>query len=491
MAALAAAEAVANNDRAPKTINGYNSKLNKIREWVREMTEEGADDWEWDEDVMSNPPLPDNLVKAFMGKQSQPKDDGSVNVSSTVRGFVSALKWWYSTESVFMSDELNQWLSRFNKGHKRKIAELKQNGEMDQHEGKVGFSFTAYVYMASRLLKEYAADTAYAHAFFVLGWNLIARSVVVSEMRYEFMWLDNDMIVALPPKQKADQAGERLVGKHICANPFRPEICALLALARLVFSDGDRAEYTTLFPRAAYDGFGDAFHDLVRTEDARDHLEVAPEKLGKHSTRKGGATYASSFPGGPGRDEICQRADWSLGGVRDRYIAPVNNGKDQFVARTMAGLDINSVDYSMLPPHWTFADTVEVTQRLRGLINVDAYPESFRGCLPLLLASLAYHIDFLDEHLDPQDRLRMCRAWTSGMQAVETISGFTFSCRLYLCIVLTMHRCLTTAQAEGCHRPFTLHIDGHDCNWSSTSCTASCGHSRPEGRAGCEDSRAA
>ena len=153
MADLAAAEAIANNDRAPKTIAGYKSKLKKINDYALAKAEEGEVDWEYGADVMNNPPLPDGFVKMFMGSQAQLNDKGSVAVASTVRGYVSALKWWYSTKSVFLSAELNLWLSRFNKGHKRKIAELKQNGEMDQHEGKVGFSFTAYVYMATRLLK--------------------------------------------------------------------------------------------------------------------------------------------------------------------------------------------------------------------------------------------------------------------------------------------------------------------------------------------------
>ena len=43
--------------------------------------------------------------------------------------------------------------------------------------------------------------------------------------------------------------------------------------------------------------------------------------LGLHSVRKASAIYASSFPGGPGRDAIYQRADWSLGNVRDRSVS--------------------------------------------------------------------------------------------------------------------------------------------------------------------------
>lgn len=54
MAALAAAEAVANNDRVAKTITGYKSKLKKMRDFARLMAEEDAD-WKWQENVIENP----------------------------------------------------------------------------------------------------------------------------------------------------------------------------------------------------------------------------------------------------------------------------------------------------------------------------------------------------------------------------------------------------------------------------------------------------
>jgi hypothetical protein len=407
---LVAAEATANNDRHPNTIKGYTRIINKMKEFAR--VQEG-----WDEGMFDYPPLPDEFFKEFMGMQSQLKDDGSVKTAATLRKNVSALKWWYSTQKppVEVSHELNIFLMRFNKGHKRKIAELKEDGAMDQHEGKVGFSYGAFLFLAKVFLEEFGAATNYAHLFFILTWNLIARAITVAGMKYDFMHMDNDMIVVLPPRNKADQAGDRVEGKHIAANPFIPCICPVLALARHVFSDGSRKRYSRVFTRDAYDRFGEVFHDVVRSEQAQALLGVSARKLGKHSGRKAGATYCSSFPGGPGRDAICQRADWSLGAVRDRYIAAVNNGMDQFVARTMSGLDFQSPSFATLPPHFSLIDTAEISAILHSVVDVNAYPELFQGCLPYLLASLAYHHEYLDKTLGHQDRLRSSRVWTSGL----------------------------------------------------------------------------
>lgn len=405
-----AAEATANNDRHPETIKGYQGRINSMRRYAQQQGN-------WDESIFDNPPLPDEFIKEFMGFQSQANDDGSIKTASTIRKNVSALRWWYSTQDppITVSKELDGFLTRFNRGHKRRIANLKSTGVMDQHEGKVGYSFTTFVFLAKLFMQKCGSTTTYAHLFFVLSWNLIARAVTVASMKYEFIHMDNDMIVVLPPKNKTDQTGERVEGKHIAANPFNPVICPVLALARHVFSDGNRTEYSSIFTRDAYHRFGEFFYAIVRSDDVKDHLEVNGNKLGKHSGRKAGATYCSSFPGGPGRDAVCQRADWSLGPIRDRYISAINNGNDQFVARVMSGLDIQSPTFATLPPHFSLEDAPSIASILHRSIDVNAYPKPFQGCLPCLLASIAYHYQYLDTTLDQHDRLKSSRLWTSGI----------------------------------------------------------------------------
>ena len=189
---LVAAEATANNDRHPETIKGYKRIVKKMTEFAR--VQEG-----WEEGIFDDPPLPDEFVKEFMGLQwSQQKDDGSVRTPSTLRKNVSALKWWYSTQEppVQASADLDIFLTRFNKGHKRKIAGLKAEGTMEQHEGKIGYSFGAFVFLAKVFLEKFGATTSYAHLFFILTWNLIARAILtIAGMKYDFIHMNNDMIV--------------------------------------------------------------------------------------------------------------------------------------------------------------------------------------------------------------------------------------------------------------------------------------------------------
>ena len=60
---------------------------------------------------------------------------------------------------------------------------------------------------------------------------------------------------------------------------------------------------------------------------------------------------SSGSTAGPAFASICQRAGWKCGGTTDRYLKYEKAG-DQFVGRTVCGLDINTEDFSVLPPHF-------------------------------------------------------------------------------------------------------------------------------------------
>ena len=107
---LEAANNVVNNDRHRDTIKGYRSKIAQMRKYARD-----SDDWDED-DIFDNPPLPEDFLKIFLGKLIQPKENGTVRTASTMRSYVSAIKWWYSTleGNVEISTDLQNWLTQFN-----------------------------------------------------------------------------------------------------------------------------------------------------------------------------------------------------------------------------------------------------------------------------------------------------------------------------------------------------------------------------------------
>jgi|APCry1669189241_1035207.scaffolds.fasta_scaffold169754_1 hypothetical protein len=90
---LAEADAVANNDRHPTTVRNYRRIITRLRAFARDSND-------WGEGIFDYPPLPDDFVKSFLAKMVQPREDNSVRTSSSIRSYISALKWWYSTLNV-------------------------------------------------------------------------------------------------------------------------------------------------------------------------------------------------------------------------------------------------------------------------------------------------------------------------------------------------------------------------------------------------------
>ena len=87
-------------------------------------------------------------------------------------------------------------------------------------------------------------------------------------------------------------------------------------------------------------------------EEHRDDIlfmGIDPDDIGVHSIRKGAATYCTSGTTfGVSFAAVCIRAGWSMGGVKDRYIKYAEAG-DRVCGRTVAGLDVNSHEFSISP----------------------------------------------------------------------------------------------------------------------------------------------
>ncbi len=127
-------------------------------------------------------------------------------------------------------------------------------------------------------------------------------------------------------------------------------------------------------------------------------------------------------PGGPSPVSVCLRAGWKFGTVQGRYIFQEADG-DQFVGRAAAGLNLNTTEFSCLPPHFDdtggkfsldshshFIDllgvvlsTTEWETIVPGYLTF--YPTAFRVALPYLLASLSFHKDWLKKTLFPSHPL--------------------------------------------------------------------------------------
>jgi hypothetical protein len=121
---------------------------------------------------------------------------------------------------------------------------------------------------------------------------------------------------------KGDKKGSHKFHKSVYANPT-PAICAILALAVLLFSCSNRddAGRQQLFSGTDSKGiFANILHETVFGLDVQQitRLGCQPPDIATHSNRKGSATYVLGQVMGPNPITVFLRMGQSLGQLKDR-----------------------------------------------------------------------------------------------------------------------------------------------------------------------------
>ena len=214
----------------------------------------------------------------------------------------------------------------------------------------------------------------------------------------------------LAPKQLTEYI------RHVYANPLNPWICPVLSLSRFLISFPGKSDTGPLFEGSSqYDRFRANLQEIVM-EHAEEILAmgVEPENIGVHSIRKGAATYCTSgTTTGVSFAALCVRAGWSMGGVKDRYIKYAEAG-DRFCGRTVAGLDVNSHEFSVSPPLIDASskehegDILQAKGILFGLTGA-----KWGLLLRFLLASLLFHRDWMFSNIG-SDFIHHCRFYDAS-----------------------------------------------------------------------------
>jgi hypothetical protein len=249
----------------------------------------------------------------------------------------------------------------------------------------------------------------------VLQWNCMARSINIGVLAFHNFRISGDALVCRYDKSKSDQAGENTHPKHLYANPKDPLVCSHLALAVYLATEDARFEETELFFQNPLDcdNTGSARYcsqltALIQANWDRVKAYLRPKHANTHGLRKGSATHATSGTTCPPPiASIANRGEWSLGGVLDLYWHFCEPG-DYFLGRVLAGLDPDSSEFVLLPPHWTIDNPMEnetIAEAMRLLYATilqkwgsnEAF--SVEGLLLRLLPSIIYHEEFLREQI--------------------------------------------------------------------------------------------
>jgi hypothetical protein len=247
--------------------------------------------------------------------------------------------------------------------------------------------------------------------FSLLQWNCIGRSISIDPLGFQNFHMGTDGMKIEYEFTKSDQSGEKVKGKNIYANPLDPHQCLFTGMG--IFLSLNRGSFDNshhFFIRAGKIGSAAKKYcsDMVSLFKA--HKVVAEqycriERTGSHGTRKGAGTYSTSgttFP--PPLSSVAHPGDWSQGHVFDVYLQFADPG-DQYLGRILAGLDPNTSDFALLPPHFTIPSTnQDIDEALVMCFGNLAEKYRFKGQLMFCLASMVHHIDWIRDTAarDPQ-----------------------------------------------------------------------------------------
>lgn len=248
----------------PNTHKMYASKVEVLRKW---LISEKKDDFINQDDESIILPLSVSVLTEFMGFVSKKVDPATkvhydppkFNSVAHVQGYRSAIIDLYKQRGLDAPELTKSKMTEFVSGYKRKVAQLKEDGELPMMEGKSPMSNTGYNFLALKALiqPEDFNVSIFSHFFLELCWNLMARSVSVANIRYDHIGWDVDALVINLGKTKGDQEGKNSFPRHVYANPYNPEICPILGFALYMFCKGYQREggCTLLFGGTAQERF--------------------------------------------------------------------------------------------------------------------------------------------------------------------------------------------------------------------------------------------
>jgi hypothetical protein len=204
----------------------YLSQINRLTDWIILNKPEF-----YDRDLRRLIlPLDNPTILSYATALSR-NEDGSSKSNSSLCTFRSALKDMYCSRNVDFQSHNNQ-ITMLLKGHKRKVATLKENGEMKQEEGKRPLTYQGFRMLAGRAMR---AGMTLCHLYLLSQWNLMVRTVSVSNLNYTFFNWEEDSLTIKCPRSKGDQDGTYAFPKHCYANPHDPSVCFFTALGKLYF----------------------------------------------------------------------------------------------------------------------------------------------------------------------------------------------------------------------------------------------------------------
>ena len=235
--------------------------------------------------------------------------------------------------------------------------------------------------------------------YVTLLWNMLSRCASIADLGWEhFSWSGDSMTIKVPGS-KCDQAGIYAYAKRLYANTLKPWICPVVACALAFFCRKERSS------KVFYCG------DTVRNS-LRHFREIcssfSPEEckelgcnlptLAWHDFKRGGVSFLSSLTDAVNNVAVKIRADHRIVDISRCYVLETS-GQDGLIGRLLSGLPYGEAEFANTCPHFTSTPGVDWETLVSDYKD---FTPAFRDyVIPHFLATIAFHLPWLEENLPP------------------------------------------------------------------------------------------
>ena len=367
-------------------------------------------------------PLSQDIFDLYLGVMMYHRT-GKMKHHSTLEGFWASMIHAYDAQQprVIVSSNLRHKWNQLTVGFKKtRSLKIITDGE-NVYEGRDSLSRRGFLNLQRHTYMErYSTPTQmnWIPMMHVASRNLVARISSIGQLTWGTMRWKRDALCITLPRHKGDTQGERTMERHVHANPLEPLSCLIFWLgvrlladtscgkSHFVFGDDATATEKVRGKKAVAckdETFGRWMVKTIcqgRTVEEQIRLFDAPgHGLGSHSNRKGQLEELTTSPECPPAAAALNRSGHKIGKVTEKYVLTMRGG-DEFCSRICAGLDLQSLDFSILPPHFS-AHVLEDIDFSAFVPNYDLYEDSFKTAIPFLVASVCYQVStgWLDANL--------------------------------------------------------------------------------------------
>jgi len=367
-------------------------------------------------------PLSQEIFDAYLSVMMYHRN-GKLKHHSTLEGFWASMIHAYDAQKprLLVSSNLRHKWNQLTVGYKKtRSLKIITDGE-NVYEGRDSLSRRGYLNLQRLAFcpaKCNPTQMNWVPQMHAASRNLVARISSIGQLTWGTIRWKRDCLCITLPRHKGDTQGERVMERHVHANPLEPLSCFIFWLGVRLLTDPSCGKSHFIFgddttwkkggkgsksASCKDDAFGRWMKNAIcdgRTVEEQIALFDSPgHGLGSHSNRKGQLEELTTSPEGPPPAAALHRSGHKIGKVTEKYVLTMRGG-DEFCSRICCGLDMQSLDFSILPPHFT-PEVLDATDFSTFVPNYELYEDSFKTAIPFLVASVCYQIQtgWIDQNL--------------------------------------------------------------------------------------------